>query len=66
VENKINEFKNKNREELENILNDTKSSESDIIIASIEIGHRDIKEGRFYTTEEVLKNLEANNMARIW
>ena len=65
MDSRINEFKNKTREELEKILKDPNASESDIIIASVEIGHRDIKEGRFYTTEEVLKNIEKNNMARI-
>ena len=65
MDRRINEFKNKTREELEAILNDPNSSESDIIIASVEIGHRDIKEGRFYTTEEVIRNLDEKNMARI-
>ena len=65
MEYKINEFRNKSREELEEILNNPNSSESDIIIASVEIGHRDIKEGRVYTTEEVIRNLDEKNMARI-
>lgn len=65
MEKRINEFKNKSREELEDILNNPNASESDIIIASVEIGHRDIKEGRFYTTEEVIRNLDEKNMARI-
>lgn len=65
MDRRINEFKNKTREELEAILNDSNASESDIIIASVEIGHRDIKEGRFYTTEEVIRNLDEKNMARI-
>ena len=62
---KINEFKNKSREELEAILNDPNASESDIIIASVEIGHRDIKEGKVYTIEEVIKEFDENKIAKI-
>lgn len=65
MEERINEFKNKSREELEAILNNPNASESDILIASVEIGHRDIKEGRTYTIEEVLEKIEKNNIARI-
>lgn len=65
MEEKINEFKNKSREELETILNDTNASESDIIIASVEIGHRDIKEGKVYTIEEVIKEFNENKIAKI-
>ena len=65
MEERINEFKNKSRKELEEIINNPESSESDIIIASVEIGHRDIKEGRTYTTEEVLRNINEQNMAKI-
>ena len=65
MEDKINEFKNKSREELEKILKDPNASESDIIIASVEIGHRDIKEGKTYTMEEVLKEFEENRNVRI-
>ncbi len=60
--NKINQFKNMNKEQLIDIINSPKSSESDIIIASIEKGHIDIKEGNYYTTEEIIKYF--NNMAR--
>ena len=50
------------KEELKAIINNPKSSESDIIIASIEKGHKDIQEGNYYTTEEIIKYF--NNMAR--
>ena len=62
---KVNEFKNKSRKELEKILKDPNSSESDIIIASVEIGHRDIKRGKVYSLEEVIKEFEENRVARI-
>ena len=65
MEEKINEFKNQSREELEAILNDPNASESDIIIASVEIGHRDIKEGKVYTIEEVIKEFNENKIAKI-
>ena len=60
--NKINQFRNMSKEQLISIINNPKSSESDIIIASIEKGHRDIEEGNYYTTEEIIKYF--NNMAR--
>ena len=59
---KIKEFRNMSKEELKAIINNPKSSESDIIIASIEKGHKDIQEGNYYTTEEIIKYF--NNMAR--
>ncbi len=60
--NKNNQFRNMSKEQLISIINNPKSSESDIIIASIEKGHRDIEEGNYYTTEEIIKYF--NNMAR--
>lgn len=59
---KINQFKNMSKEQLISIINNPNSSESDIIIASIEKGHKDIEEGNYYTTEEIIKYF--NNMAR--
>ena len=59
---KIKKFQNMSKEELKAIINNPKSSESDIIIASIEKGHKDIQEGNYYTTEEIIKYF--NNMAR--
>ena len=61
---KIEEFKKLSNEELRRISRDPFSSESDFIIASVELGHRNIAEGKVYTTEEVLENvLGKNNMA---
>ena len=59
---KINKFKNMSKEQLISIMNNPYSSESDIIIASIEKGHKDIEEGNYYTTEEIVEYF--NNLAR--
>lgn len=61
MEEKINKFKSMTSEQLENIMYNPESSEDDIIIASIEKGHRDIKEGKYYTTEEIRQYF--NNLA---
>lgn len=58
---KINKFKSMTSEQLESIMYNPESSEDDIIIASIEKGHRDIKEGKYYTTEEIRQYF--NNLA---
>ena len=51
--------------ELSKIIRDNKSSEEDIIMASIEKGERDYKDGKVYTTEEVRKILfEKNTLVR--
>lgn len=65
MEEKINKFKSMTSEQLESIIYNPESSEDDIIIASIEKGHRDIKEGKYYTTEEIIERFEKNNMVRI-
>jgi len=63
-EEKIEKFKKMTKEELRKIARDPYANESDMIIASIELGHRDIAEGNVYTTEEVLEHvLGRNNMA---
>ena len=61
MEEKIKKFKNMTNEQLENIIYNPESSEEDIIIASIEKGHKDIKEGKYYTTEEIIEYF--NNLA---
>lgn len=61
MEEKINKFKSMTSEQLESIMYNPESSEDDIIIASIEKGHRDIKEGKYYTTEEIRQYF--NNLA---
>jgi len=61
MEEKINKFKNMTSEQLESIIYNPESSEDDIIIASIEKGHRDIKEGKYYTSEEIRQYF--NNLA---
>ena len=61
---KIEEFKKLSNEELRKISRDPYSSESDFIIASVELGHRNIAEGKVYTSKQVLENvLGRNNMA---
>lgn len=50
------------RLELEEILdNEEKYTEQDVIMASIELGERDIAEGNYYTTEEVLESVFGRN-----
>ena len=61
MEEKINEFKTMTTEQLETIMYNPESSEEEIIIASIEKGHRDIKEGKYYTTQEIREYF--NNLA---
>ena len=61
MEEKIKKFKNMTNEQLENIIYNPESSEEDVIIASIEKGHKDIKEGKYYTTEEVLEHIFGKN-----
>lgn len=50
-------IKNLSNEELSKIIRDNNSSEEDIIMASIEKGEKDYKDGKIYTTEEVRKIL---------
>ena len=58
-EEKIKSYREKTIEELEEILNNPNSTESDIIIASIEKQDKEIALGtmEYYTTEEVLENI---------
>lgn len=54
------DFRKMTREELEQFL-DEEHNEREIIIASIELGKRDIAEGKYYTTEEVLEHIFGKN-----
>ena len=54
------DFRKMTREELEQFL-DEEHTEREIIIASIELGKRDITEGKYYTTEEVLEHIFGKN-----
>jgi len=61
-EERIQYFRNMTREELEKVLDEEeKYTERDIVIASIELGKRDIAEGNYYTTEEVLESIFGKN-----
>lgn len=54
------DFRKMTREELEQFL-DEEHTEREIITASIELGKRDIAEGKYYTTEEVLEHIFGKN-----
>ncbi len=56
---KIQEYRKKTIEELENILNNPDSTESDIVIAIIEKQDKEEALGiaEYYTTEEVLEHI---------
>ena len=56
-EEKILMYKNMNKDNLRKIVRENTMSEEDIIIASIELGEKDIEDGNYYTTEEVLENI---------
>lgn len=58
-EKKIQYYRQKTIEELEEVLNDPNLSESDSIIATIEKQHKEEKLGVaiYYTTEEVLSSI---------
>ena len=61
---RIEEFKKLSRKKLEKIARDPFSSELDFIAASVELGHRNIADGKVYTSKQVLENvLGRNNMA---
>lgn len=54
---KIKNFRNKTIEELEKIIDNPNSTESDIVIASFELGKKQYEMGEYYTTDEVLNNI---------
>ena len=58
-EEKVKLFRQKTIEELDEILNDPNSTESDIIIASFEKADKEDELGisKYYTTEEVLEHI---------
>ena len=58
-EEKVKLFRQKTIEELDEILNDPNSTESDIIIASFEKAYKEDELGiaKYYTTEEVLEHI---------
>ena len=58
-EEKVKLFRQKTIEELEEILNDPNSTESDIIIATFEKADKEDELGiaKYYTTEEVLEHI---------
>ncbi len=58
---KIQKFRKMSKEELRKIARDNTKCEEDIIIASIELGEKEIKDGNYFTTEEVLTNIFGKN-----
>lgn len=54
---KIESYRQKTIEELEQILKDPNSTESDIVIASVELGNKQYELGMYYTTEELLEKM---------
>jgi len=52
-EEKILYYRNKTVEELEEIIKDESLDESDIVIASVELGNKNFELGNVYTFEEV-------------
>ncbi len=60
-EEKIQYYRNKTIEELEELANDINLIESDIVIASVELGRKQYNLGMYYTTEEVLEHIFGKN-----
>lgn len=60
-EEKIQKFRKMSKEELRKISRDYTRSEQDIIIASIELGKKEIADGNYYTTQEVLEHIFGEN-----
>lgn len=58
---KIQMYKMMSKEDLRKIVRDNTLDEEDIIIASIELGEKDIADGDYYTTEEVLEHIFGKN-----
>lgn len=56
-EEKILMYRKMNKEELRKIARDYTGNEEDIIIASIELGKKELADGNYYTTEEVLEHI---------
>ena len=66
MEEKILEYRNKSKEELKKISRDSTRSEEDIIIASIELAEKEISEGIYYTTEQVLERIFGQSRMVNW
>lgn len=58
---KIQKFRKMSKEELRKIARDNTRNEEDIIIASIELGRKEKKDGNYFTTEQVLENIFGRN-----
>ena len=60
-EEKIQMYRKMSKEELRKIARDYTRSEEDITIASIELGEKEIADGNYFTTEEVLEHIFGKN-----
>lgn len=60
-EEKVQKFRKMSKEELRKIARDNTKNEEDIIIASIELGRKEKKDGNYFTTEQVLENIFGRN-----
>ena len=56
-EEKVQKFRKMSKEELRKIARDNTKNEEDIIIASIELGRKEKKDGNYFTMEQVLENI---------
>ena len=63
---KIQKFRKMSKEELRKIARDNTRNEEDIIIASIELGRKEKKDGNYFTTEQVLENIFGRNYMVNW
>ena len=65
-EEKVQKFRKMSKEELRKIARDNTKNEEDIIIASIELGRKEKKDGNYFTTEQVLENIFGRNYMVNW
>ena len=63
---KIQKFRKMSKEELRKIARDNTRNEEDIIIASIELGRKEKKDGNYFTTEQVVENIFGRNYMVNW
>jgi len=60
------EIKKMSQEELKAIMDDSKASYAEIIMASVEFNQREYKKGNFYTVEEIIEYFENYHTAQLW
>ena len=65
-EENVQKFRKMGKEELREIARDNTRNEEDIIIASIELGKKEKKDGNYFTTEQVVENIFGRNYMVNW